>query len=55
MAKRYFGKQPKIYTIGEWARYGKHQNNNGYVVDELELVARYLLNGNMVGYSMSME
>ncbi len=54
MAERCFGKQPNIYTIGEWTRYGKHQRDDRYVVDELELVARYLLNGNMVGYSMSM-
>lgn len=55
MAKRYFGEEPKIYTIEEWARHGKHQSNNKYVVDELELVTKWLLGGHMARYSMSME
>ena len=55
MGKRYFGKEPKVYTVEEWNKEGCHQVNEDYVVDELEMVVRGFLKGQMVGYNMSME
>lgn len=56
MSKRCFGKEVWVYSVAEWRKMVHHSTPfDDYVVDELELVARTLLEGNMVGYSMSME
>lgn len=55
MSIKYFGKEVRAYNLSEWQTEGCHQKNDKYVVDEVELVTMSLLNGEMVGYSMSME
>lgn len=55
MSIKYFGKEVRVYNLSEWQTEGCHQKTDKYVVDELELVAMSLLNGEMVGYNMSME
>lgn len=56
MSKRCFGKDVRVYSVTEWRKMAHHSSPfDDCVVDELELVARFLLEGHMVGYSMSME
>lgn len=56
MSRSYFGKEVRVYSVAEWQKDGYHHNKNDkYVVDEIELVTGSLLDGQMVGYSMSME
>ena len=55
MAKNHFNKEVRTYTLEEWRKDGRHDKNNKYVVDEMELIMKWVLGGEMVGYNMSME
>lgn len=56
MSKRCFGKEVWVYSATEWRKMVQHSTPfDDYVIDELELVVRTLLAGNLVGYSMSMK
>ena len=57
MSRRCFGEVVGVYSVTEWRKAGCHHSTpfDDYVVDEIELVVQTLLEGNMVGYSMSME
>ena len=55
IAKNHFGKEVKVYTITDWAQDGKYKHER-YVVDEMELVMRYMLSGGeLMGWNMSIE
>ena len=55
MAKREFGKTIECYTVHEWQKEHKGRTNQKYVVDELEIMAQWMLGGEMMGWNMSME
>jgi predicted NodU family carbamoyl transferase len=56
MSKRYFGKEVWVYSATEWRKMVNHSTPfDDYVIDELETVAQTLLEGNMIGWNMSME
>lgn len=56
MSKRCFGKEVWVYSATEWRKMAHHSTPfDDYVVDELESVVQVLLDGQMVGWNMSME
>ena len=55
MAEREFGKHINCYTLEDWKIYSKGRKNKKYVVDEMELVMRSAVGGEMMGWNMSWE
>ena len=55
MAMRFFKKRVYVYTINEWREHGRHHINDKYVVDEMEMLMKWMLDGEMVGWNMSWE
>lgn len=55
MAKKHFNKEIRTYTLEEWRKDGRHSKNNKCVVDEMELIMRWVLGGELVGWNMSIE
>ena len=53
MCKRITDKKVEVYTYTEWCRDGRHNHNNKFVVDELELLTQWMLGGEMIGWNSS--
>ena len=55
MAEREFGKHIECYTLEDWKRYSKGRRNKKCVIDEMELLMKSAVGGELMGWNMSIE